>query len=83
MALPSATQNELTGRDAKMLVENGCIAVSEGANMPSTPEAVDVFHEAGVAFGPGKAVPQGGHGHGGARPGLSGSPEARVGTDRR
>ncbi|MCO8127071.1 NADP-specific glutamate dehydrogenase [Acidimicrobiia bacterium EGI L10123] len=60
VAFPSATQNELTGRDAKALVANGCIAVSEGANMPSTPEAVDVFHEAGVAFGPGKAANAGG-----------------------
>jgi len=60
VAFPSATQNELTGRDAKALVANGCIAVSEGANMPSTPEAVDVFQEAGVAFGPGKAANAGG-----------------------
>ena len=60
VAFPSATQNELTGRDAKRLVENGCIAVSEGANMPSTPEAVDVFLGAGVAFGPGKAANAGG-----------------------
>ncbi|MFP5320228.1 MAG: NADP-specific glutamate dehydrogenase [Acidimicrobiia bacterium] len=60
VAIPSATQNELTGRDAKALVTNGCIAVSEGANMPSTPEAVDVFQEAGVAFGPGKAANAGG-----------------------
>ncbi len=60
VAFPSATQNELTGRDAKALVANGCIAVSEGANMPSTPEAVDVFHEAGVAFAPGKAANAGG-----------------------
>jgi len=60
VALPSATQNELTGRDAKRLVGNGCIAVSEGANMPSTPEAVDVFLAAGVAFGPGKAANAGG-----------------------
>jgi len=60
VALPSATQNELTGRDARTLVGNGCIAVSEGANMPCTPEAVDVFQEAGVAFGPGKAANAGG-----------------------
>jgi glutamate dehydrogenase (NADP+) len=60
VALPSATQNELTGRDAKALVENGCIAVSEGANMPTTPEGVDVFQAAGVAFGPGKAANAGG-----------------------
>ena len=60
VALPCATQNELTGRDARALVAGGCIAVSEGANMPSTPEAVDVFQEAGVAFGPGKAANAGG-----------------------
>jgi len=60
VALPSATQNELTGRDARALVANGCIAVSEGANMPSTPEAIDVFLQAGVAFGPGKAANAGG-----------------------
>jgi glutamate dehydrogenase (NADP+) len=60
VAIPSATQNELTGRDAKALVGNGCIAVSEGANMPCTPEAVDVFLAAGVAFGPGKAANAGG-----------------------
>lgn len=59
-AFPSATQNELDGRDAKTLVENGCAAVGEGANMPSTPEAVQVFLEAGVAFGPGKAANAGG-----------------------
>jgi glutamate dehydrogenase (NADP+) len=43
VALPCATQNELNGEDAKKLVENGCICVSEGANMPCTPEAVEVF----------------------------------------
>ncbi|SIT72921.1 glutamate dehydrogenase (NADP+) [Ectothiorhodosinus mongolicus] len=60
VALPCATQNELNGRDAKALVGNGCIAVAEGANMPSTPEAVRLFLEAGVAFGPGKAANAGG-----------------------
>ena len=60
VAFPSATQNELTGKDAKTLVGNGCTTVAEGANMPSTPEAVDVFHEAGVAFAPGKAANAGG-----------------------
>ena len=60
VAFPSATQNELHGRDARRLVENGCRAVGEGANMPSTPEAVAVFLEAGVAFGPGKAANAGG-----------------------
>ncbi len=60
VALPCATQNELTGRDAGLLVGNGCIAVAEGANMPTTPEGVRVFQEAGVAFGPGKAANAGG-----------------------
>ena len=60
LAVPAATQNELSGRDAKSLVANGCIAVAEGANMPCTADAVRVFHEAGVAFGPGKAANAGG-----------------------
>jgi glutamate dehydrogenase (NADP+) len=60
VAVPSATQNELSGRDAKALVKNGCIAVAEGANMPCTAEAAHVFIEAGVAFGPGKAANAGG-----------------------
>ena len=60
IAIPSATQNELTGRDAKLLVANGCVAVAEGANMPTTPEGIRVFQEAGVAFGPGKAANAGG-----------------------
>ncbi len=60
VALPCATQNELTGNDAQALVKNGCIAVAEGANMPCTPEAVDVFMEAGTAYGPGKAANAGG-----------------------
>jgi glutamate dehydrogenase (NADP+) len=60
IAMPSATQNELTGRDAKVLVENGVLAVGEGANMPSTPEAVRIFQAAGVLFGPGKAANAGG-----------------------
>ena len=60
VALPCATQNELTGRDAATLVGNGCIAVAEGANMPTTPEGVDVFLDADVAFGPGKAANAGG-----------------------
>ena len=60
VAVPSATQNELSGRDAVTLVRNGCIAVAEGANMPSTAEATRVFLEAGVAFGPGKAANAGG-----------------------
>jgi len=60
VALPSATQNEIDEASAKALVENGCIAVGEGANMPSTPEAVDVFHDAGIAFIPAKAANAGG-----------------------
>jgi len=60
VALPCATQNELHEKDAKTLVANGVIAVSEGANMPSTPTAVEVFQEAGIAFGPGKAANAGG-----------------------
>lgn len=60
VAMPSATQNELTGRDARTLVKNGVIAVGEGANMPSTPDAVHVFQEAGVMFAPGKAANAGG-----------------------
>jgi glutamate dehydrogenase (NADP+) len=60
VAFPSATQNELTESDAVSLVRNGVRAVSEGANMPTTPEAVRVFQEAGVAFGPGKAANAGG-----------------------
>ncbi|MGP9536540.1 NADP-specific glutamate dehydrogenase [Brachybacterium sp. AOP43-C2-M15] len=60
IALPSATQNELDENAAKTLVENGVLAVSEGANMPCTPEAVSVLREADVAFGPGKAANAGG-----------------------
>ncbi|MBN9020970.1 MAG: NADP-specific glutamate dehydrogenase, partial [Rhizobiales bacterium] len=60
VAMPSATQNELTGRDALTLIRNGVIAVGEGANMPSTPDAVRAFREAGVLFGPGKAANAGG-----------------------
>lgn len=54
VAMPSATQNELNGRDARKLVENGCIAVGEGANMPTTPDGVRVFLDAKIAYGPGK-----------------------------
>nr|WP_244905904.1 NADP-specific glutamate dehydrogenase [Rhodovulum imhoffii] len=60
VAMPSATQNELTGGDARALVKNGVIAVGEGANMPSTPEAVRVFQQAGILFAPGKAANAGG-----------------------
>ncbi len=55
VALPCATQNEVNGEEAKMLVESGVIAVAEGANMPCTPEAVEVFLENGILFAPGKA----------------------------
>jgi glutamate dehydrogenase (NADP+) len=60
VALPSATQNELSAKDARALVEHGAIAVAEGANMPCTPDAVRVFREAGVTFAPGKAANAGG-----------------------
>jgi len=60
VALPCATQNELNGEEAKLLVANNVIAVAEGANMPCTPEAVAVFQEAGVLFAPGKASNAGG-----------------------
>ncbi|MDJ0343043.1 NADP-specific glutamate dehydrogenase [Streptomyces sp. H10-C2] len=60
VALPSATQNELDGDAAAVLVRNGVKAVSEGANMPTTPDAVKLLREAGVAFGPGKAANAGG-----------------------
>jgi glutamate dehydrogenase (NADP+) len=60
VALPCATQNELNGQDAEVLIKNGCIAVAEGANMPATPEAIKLFQDAGVAFGPGKAANAGG-----------------------
>ncbi len=60
LALPCATQNELNGKDAKRLADNGCIAVAEGANMPCTPEAVEVLQERGILFGPGKAANAGG-----------------------
>jgi len=60
VAMPSATENEVTGKDAKKLVENGCIAVGEGANMPTTPEGIKVFREAQIAYGPGKATNAGG-----------------------
>lgn len=60
IAMPSATQNELNGEDAKTLVANCCIAVSEGANMPSTPEAITVFLENKLLYAPGKAANAGG-----------------------
>ena len=60
VALPSATQNEIDGEAAQALVNNGCIAVGEGANMPSTPEAVHIFQSNNVSFGPAKAANAGG-----------------------
>jgi len=60
VALPCATQNELDGEQAKLLVANGCICVAEGANMPSTPEAVAAFDDAKILFAPGKASNAGG-----------------------
>lgn len=60
IALPCATQNELNGENAKTLADNGCRFVAEGANMPSTPEAVEVFRERDIRFGPGKAANAGG-----------------------
>ncbi|MBN1924332.1 MAG: NADP-specific glutamate dehydrogenase [Prolixibacteraceae bacterium] len=59
-AFPSATQNEINEDDANILVKNGCFVVSEGANMPSTPEAVEVFLKAKILYGPGKAANAGG-----------------------
>jgi glutamate dehydrogenase (NADP+) len=59
-AFPSATQNEIDGEDAKKLLENGCYVISEGANMPSTPEAVNLFVEKSILYGPGKAANAGG-----------------------
>jgi glutamate dehydrogenase (NADP+) len=60
VALPSATQNEIDGEAAKLLVKNKCLVVGEGANMPSTPEAIETFLDAGVSFGPAKAANAGG-----------------------
>jgi glutamate dehydrogenase (NADP+) len=60
IALPCATQNELNGNDAIALTNNGCLAVAEGANMPCTPEAVEVFHQKRILFAPGKASNAGG-----------------------
>ncbi|MCK5765251.1 MAG: glutamate dehydrogenase, partial [Bacteroidales bacterium] len=60
VALPSATQNEIDEEDAKTLIANGCFLVSEGANMPSTPEAVEVYQNARIMYGPGKAANAGG-----------------------
>ena len=60
VALPCATQNELNAQEAQALVEGGCTAVAEGANMPCTPEAVEIFLENGILFAPGKASNAGG-----------------------
>ena len=60
IAMPSATQNEINGDDAQKLVDNGCIAVSEGANMPSTPDAIKIFQGNGLLYAPGKASNAGG-----------------------
>ncbi|MCD8172996.1 MAG: NADP-specific glutamate dehydrogenase [Alistipes sp.] len=60
IALPCATQNEVSGQEAATLIANGCICVAEGANMPSTPEAIDKYHAAKILFGPGKAANAGG-----------------------
>jgi len=60
IALPCATQNELDGDDAHKLVDNGCKCVAEGANMPSTPEAIKHFHTTNILFAPGKASNAGG-----------------------
>lgn len=60
MAFPSATQNEINKNEAKTLVDNGCISVAEGANMPTEPEGIEVFQEAKILYGPGKAANAGG-----------------------
>ena len=60
VAFPSATQNEISGQDAETLVKNGCIAIGEGANMPTTPEGISVFQKAKILYAPGKAANAGG-----------------------
>ena len=60
IAMPCATENELNGEEAKTLIDNGCFCVSEGANMPSTPDAVDVYVDNKILYGPGKAANAGG-----------------------
>jgi glutamate dehydrogenase (NADP+) len=60
VAFPSATQNEISKQDAKALVDNGCICVSEGANMPTTPEGIIIFQDAKILYAPGKAANAGG-----------------------
>lgn len=58
--MPCATQNEINAAQAKALVDNGCICVAEGANMPSEPEAIEIFHNARLLYSPGKASNAGG-----------------------
>ena len=60
LAFPSAIENEINGEDAKKLIKNGCMCVSEGANMPTTPEGIEVYQEAKILYGPGKAANAGG-----------------------
>jgi len=60
VALPCATENEVNGEDAKTLIDNGCFCVAEGANMPSDPDAINRYLEAGILYGPGKAANAGG-----------------------
>ncbi len=60
VAFPSATQNEISGKNAESLVKSGCVCVSEGANMPSAPEAIKVYQENNILYGPGKAANAGG-----------------------
>jgi len=60
MAFPSAIENEISGEDAKKLVDNGCVCISEGANMPTTPDGIGIFQQAKVLYGPGKAANAGG-----------------------
>ena len=60
IAMPNATQNEINKEEAEILINNGCICVAEGANMPSTIEAVEVFLNAKILYGPGKAANAGG-----------------------
>lgn len=60
VAIPSATENEIDRNDAKALIDNGCFCISEGANMPSTPEAIELYHEKQILYGPGKAANAGG-----------------------
>ena len=76
IALPCATQNEISGEDAETLVKNGCICVAEGANMPSEPDAIDVFLKHKILYGPGKAANAGGV----ATSGLEMTPELACGS---